>query len=100
MDGLWTAEFGGSSGIFGGGIVYFDAGKIWGGDSTYFYIGVYTLDGSTFRATLVVAPFIDGAESVFKTVGQTLTLELSGIVTGERTATAQGNARGIPHLKF
>jgi hypothetical protein len=31
MDGLWTAEFGSSSGIFGGGVAVFRDGKIWGG---------------------------------------------------------------------
>jgi hypothetical protein len=31
MDGLWTAEFGGSTGIFGGGVAVFKDGKILGG---------------------------------------------------------------------
>jgi hypothetical protein len=33
MEGLWTAEFGSSVGIFGGGVVVFHEGKIMGGDN-------------------------------------------------------------------
>jgi len=35
MDGLWTAEFGSSTGSFSGGVVVFQSGKIFGGDATY-----------------------------------------------------------------
>lgn len=100
MDGLWTAEFGGSTGIFGGGVAVFKDGKIMGGDATYYYLGEYTVSGSTLRATLTICPFIEGAESVFKTVGQNLTLDLVGSVVDERRVTAQGHPRGMPNLKF
>src|SRR5437763_4531778 len=91
MDGLWTAEFGSDTGMFGGGVAVFRAGKIVGGDHTYYYVGEYTLKGTFFQATLTISPFIEGAESVFHTVGQDLTLELAGSLTGEGLATAQGH---------
>jgi len=100
MNGLWTAEFGSSTGMFGGGVAVFRDGTIMGGDANYFYVGEYTLSGSSFVATLKVSPFIEGAESLFKTVGQDLTLELVGSVTEEGRAIAQGHPRGMPHLKF
>ncbi len=100
MNGLWTAEFGSSTGTFGGGVAVFEDGKILGGDGTYFYIGEYSLRGKTFEATLRLSPFIEGAESVFKTVGQDLTLQLVGTVTGEGQAIAQGHPTGMPQLKF
>lgn len=100
MDGLWTAEFGSSAGIFGGGVVVFREGKILGGDSTYFYTGDYRLQGSTFSATLKISPFIEGAESVFKTSGRDLILDLVGSFTPQGTAIAQGNPREIPQLNF
>jgi hypothetical protein len=100
MNGLWTAEFGSSTGIFGGGVAVFRDGTILGGDASYFYTGQYTLTGNAFRATLKVSPFIEGAESLFKTVGQDLTLELEGSVTEAGRATAQGYPTGMPHLKF
>jgi len=90
MDGLWTAEFGSTTGIFGGGVAVFRDGKILGGDATYYYVGEYKLTGNTFLATLKVSPFIEGALSVFKTVGTDLTLELSGSLVEEGRAIAQG----------
>jgi len=101
MDGLWTAEFASSAGIFGGGVAVFQNGKILGGDGTYFYTGEYELRGDRFEATLNVSPFIDGAESVFRTVGRVLTLELAGSVTDEgRLAVAQGHPREMANLNF
>lgn len=100
MDGLWTAEFGSSTGLFGGGIAVFQDGKIWGGDGTYYYIGEYNLNGKSFHATLRISPFIEGAPSVFKTVGRELTLELDGSLTDAGRAIAQGHPQGMPDLKF
>jgi|ERR1700683_556383 len=100
MDGLWTIEFGTSAGRFGGGVAVFRNGSILGGDGTYFYVGEYKLHGNAFEATLRSAPFIEGAESVFKTKGQELTLELAGTLSDKDHATAQGSPRGMTSLKF
>jgi hypothetical protein len=100
IDGLWTAEFGSSDGMFGGGVVVFQAGKVMGGDGTYYYIGEYKIDGSTFHATLKVSPYIEGAQSVFKTVGQDLTLELIGSLEDQLRAIAQGTALQMPGIRF
>jgi hypothetical protein len=100
IDGLWTAEFGSSAGSFGGGVAVFRSGRILGGDGTHFYIGEYKVEGQVLRATLKVAPFISGAASIFRTVGQTLTLELHGSLLGNNQAVAQGRAREMPNLTF
>jgi hypothetical protein len=100
ISGLWTAEFGSSAGVSGGGIAVFRQGRILGGDGTCFYVGDYRLNGEQFVATLRVSPFIEGAESVFRTKGQTLTLELAGSFTKDGHGIGQGHPREIPSLKF
>lgn len=100
LQGLWTAEFGSSVGIFGGGVAVFLGGKVLGGDGSYFYVGNYQVNGNNFTATLTVSPFISGAQSVFGTVGQALILELSGSMSGVERATAQGHPTGKPDLRF
>jgi hypothetical protein len=100
IDGLWTVEFASSIGSFGGGVTVFKGGQISGGDNTYFYVGEYQVTGTNFRATLKVAPFIKGAPSVFNTKDQTLTLELTGAVTGGDRLIAQGVAKELPGVKF
>jgi hypothetical protein len=100
MDGLWTAEFGSSVGMFGGGVVVFENGRVMGGDSNYFYLGEYTLKEPTFTATIKVSPFLPGVETVFKTEGRDITLVLEGSLTGADRAVAQGKAREVPDVKF
>jgi len=100
MDGLWTVEFGSSTGMFGSGVAVFRDGRILGGDNVYYYVGEYILQGSKLKATLRISPFIEGSESVFKTIGQDLTLDLVGAVTSNDSAIAQGHPRGKPELKF
>jgi hypothetical protein len=100
MDGLWTAEFGSNTGVFGGGVAVFRGGKILGGDSTYYYTGEYNLAGNVLTATLRISPFIPGAESVFKTVGRDVVLMLTGSLTGDGLAIAQGHPQGMPQLNF
>jgi hypothetical protein len=100
MDGLWTAEFGSSAGVFGGAVVIFQDGRILGGDSGYYYIGEYKQDGNSFQATIRATPFIEGYESAFRTVGKTLTLDLTGSLVDENRATAQGRPREMPELRL
>ncbi len=100
IDGLWTAEFGTPTGMFGGGVVVFREGKIVGGDATYFYVGEYSQTGEKFRASLRVAPYIVGAPSVFSTIGHEFTLQLEGVLTGPDRATAQGHVTGTSAPKL
>lgn len=100
MNGLWTVEFGSSTGMFGGGVVVFQDGKLMGGDGGYYYLGTYELKGRALQATVEVAPFIEGYESVFKTVGRSFKLNLVGSLTDEGHAIAQGHPEGMPQFKF
>jgi hypothetical protein len=100
MEGLWTAEFGSSAGVFGGGVAIFHAGRILGGDATHYYVGEYVFSGNDFKATLKIYPFMEGAESVFRTVGRDLTLDLEGSLTDEGRAIAQGHLREMPDIRF
>ena len=100
MEGLWTAEFGSSTGMFGGGVAVFRDGRIMGGDGTHYYLGEYRLHENMFVSKLTIFPFIPGAKSVFGTVGQILTLELTGVLSGADEATAQGYPVGMPQARF
>lgn len=100
MEGLWTAEFGSTAGIFGGGVAVFRDGRIMGGDGGYFYLGEYTLRENTLQASIEVQPFIDNYRSVFGTMNQKMTLELVGSLQDKDHAIAQGHPKGMPHLRF
>jgi hypothetical protein len=100
MEGFWTAEFGSSVGIFGGGVVFFQGKKLMGGDSSYFYVGEYTVVENAFTATLQVNPFILGVPSVFGTVGEKFILDLAGSLENKERIVAQGQRRDMPSVRF
>jgi hypothetical protein len=101
MEGFWTVEFGSSAGDYSGGVLFFNDGKIAGGDAGYYYVGDYQMTGeSSFTATLHLKPFIKEAVSVFKTRRQELTLNLEGTIKDLNHATAQGKSKGIPDLRI
>lgn len=100
LGGFWTAEFGSSAGIAGGGVAFFQNGEVMGGDSAYFYLGEYTEGEKAFGATIEVIPFIQGVPSVFNTVGQKFTLDLVGSLEGPDRLVAQGQRRGMPGVTF
>ena len=99
MDGLWTIEFG-SGDMFGAGVAVFFQGRILGGDAAHFYDGSYDCKQGSFTATIQVNPFIDGVQTVFRTMGKNLTLKISGTRRDEENAIAQGELSGDPNLKI
>jgi hypothetical protein len=100
IDGLWTAEFGSSTGVFGGGVVVFQNGKVMGGDAGYYYLGDYRLTEGALVATIEISAFIKGFESVFNTVGQNLKLNLVGSIVDETHVIAQGHPEQMPNLRL
>ena len=100
MEGLWTVEFGSSAGIAGAGVAVFRDGKIMGGDSGYYYVGEYQLDGNRIVGSLNVTPFLPNYRSVFGTVGRAFRLKLDGSLSGATSATLQGFPEDMPNMKF
>ena len=100
MEGLWIAQFTGSS-LVGAGVVVFNGDNLLGGDGGYYYSGKLERSGDSFTATLTVAPHSPGYQSVFGTSGQTLHLKLSGTLQGGGTTIiATGYPVEMPTAKF
>jgi T3SS negative regulator,GrlR len=102
MQGLWTVEFGSTTGQFGAGVVVFQDGHILGGDNGYFYTGTYIQTGPrVFHATIDITAFVEGIESVFSTLGKNLKLRLVGILAEDGSnATAQGALSELPQSRL
>jgi hypothetical protein len=99
INGLWTAEFASTAGIFGAGVVVFRDGTLLGGDAGYTYIGNYTLSGESFKAHLLVQPFVPNFQSVFNTVGQSFNLNLEGSIN-ELSRVGHGSPAEMPGFRF
>ena len=48
LDGLWIAQFTGKE-VSGSGVVVFSNGKLFGGETGFYYIGTYESDGKSVR---------------------------------------------------
>jgi len=80
IDGLWTVEFEGVPNFLGGGIIVLSKNRLYGGDSQYFYTGLYDLKGSNITAMVQVNAFVAAPESVFGTREKQFPIQLSGVV--------------------
>ena len=54
VEGLWTVEFQVEGGWTNGGVVVLNAGRLFGGDSQYYYLGTYAITGETLQGELQV----------------------------------------------
>jgi hypothetical protein len=95
LDGLWTAEFGSTTGISGGGVVVFAGNKILGGDGGYYYEGSFRLEGTRISADVTAHPFDSRSLSVFSTIGRLMKLSLVGELIGQNIL-AQGTLQSSP----
>src|SRR4051794_892513 len=95
-DGLYKASFQTPMGA-GAGVAYASGGKMWGGDSGIYYVGVYSQDGNQLTANVTTTRHTGGMNSVFGVDRVHITLR--GTVDGD-TATMQGTAAEAPGVKF
>ena len=56
VEGMWTVWFEGVAGL-GCGIVVLETQKVFGGDSSWYYRGSYTIDGGQFSAEVEVTHY-------------------------------------------
>ena len=81
LEGLWTVEFisnhPDTGGRYGGGAVIFETGRMFGGDSLYYYIGCYQVASRRVKATVKVTHFSGAPESIFGEATQ-FSLSLGG----------------------
>jgi hypothetical protein len=52
LEGLWTVEFEVAGGWQNGGVLVFETGRLFGGDSNYYYLGTFGVAGEVITAEL------------------------------------------------
>lgn len=97
-NGLYSAEFRTPLGD-GSGVVTLIDGHLTGGDAILYYVGSYSIAGSTFTAQVTTGRHhhVPGVFSVFGK--DQVTIELSGTINGD-TLEASGSATEAPSVKF
>jgi hypothetical protein len=98
MDGFWTAKFVTPMGS-GGGVAYFTASEVFGGDSGFTYLGSYQMSGTEMVAKLRITPHFAGIPSVFGSTSQAFDLTITGSVQGSQIS-GKGAASIAPGVSF
>lgn len=66
LEALWSVEFQSSFGMYGNGVVVFETGRIFGGDSAMIYVGNFRVSNGTIDADINVKKYanVPGMSSV------------------------------------
>ena len=65
LEALWSVEFVSNMQSFGAGVAVLETGRIFGGDSTYFYVGSYDLVNGMVHAEVTVTHYAGERNSIF-----------------------------------
>lgn len=65
LEALWSVEFVSNMQGFGAGVAVFETGRIFGGDSQYYYVGAYRQKDGVLSAELEVTHYAGEPSSVF-----------------------------------
>ncbi len=65
LEALWSVEFVSNVQETGAGVALLETGRVLGGDSSYFYVGTYSMDKSDVQASLRVTHYAGPPNSIF-----------------------------------
>ena len=84
LEALWSVQFATPEGMAGGGVVVFETGRIFGGDTSFYYVGTYedVKEDGVLNARVRVRRHAPGLPSAFGI--EDFELKLSGKVQAER----------------
>ncbi len=82
VDGFWIAQFSGTE-VCGSGVVLFSNGKLFGGETGFYYIGTYESDGKIVKARVMIRNFDPAIPSGFGIIGD-YEMDVSAMVQDDK----------------
>jgi hypothetical protein len=95
IEGFWIIKFTAAQ-IYGSGVAVFSGGKVYGGETGFYYLGTYEADGSVVKARVLVRNFEPSIASGFGVPGD-YEMDVSAILEGD---TMTGTAVVTNHPQF
>lgn len=65
LEALWSVEFVSNLQSVGAGVAVFETGRVFGGDSQYYYLGTFRIVGGVIHAELEINHYAGSPSSVF-----------------------------------
>lgn len=95
VDGFWIAQFTGKE-IYGTGVVLFSNGKVFGGETGFYYIGTYEADGKVVKARVMIRNFDPSIPSGFGIPGD-YEMDVSALLQDDTTMAGTAMIANQPH---
>lgn len=94
IEALWSLEFATNNNFSGAGVAVFETGRIFGGDSSYYYVGRYSTKDNIATATITATHYYGPKNNVFGPL-DSVTIEFVGAIDS-KTFLIKGRPVGIP----
>ena len=78
IEALWTIQFDTGNGWINGGVVIFETGRVFGGDSQYFYTGTYQNHGDQISGEARIRHYHGPLSTAFGTNDKDFMVRLEG----------------------
>jgi hypothetical protein len=85
IEALWALRFQLRDKGQGGGVIVFESGRLFGGDSSYVYTGHYTVSAGHIEATATVVQHtdVDGMADIWETGEKSFQVAVTGRFSGD-----------------
>jgi hypothetical protein len=98
LDGFWIVKFTAAQ-LYGSGVVVFSNGKIFGGETGFYYIGTYEADGRIVKARIMVRNFDPAMPSGFGIAGD-YEMDVSATLQDDNNANGTAVVTGHPQYSL
>lgn len=78
LEALWSVEFNSNFNISGNGVVVFETGRVFGGDSSMIYVGSYQIENGDIHAEINVRKYANVPGMVSSVGLDSFTLKVTG----------------------
>lgn len=99
IEALWTVVFRTPQGSQGAGIAVIDNGRIYGGDSVFYYLGHVESHDQQIAAKVHVRYYGNGYR-LFPAAGDSYEVEMTGVRNDEKTILLNGRISGHPQSQL
>jgi hypothetical protein len=93
IEGFWIIKFTAAQ-IYGSGVAVFSDGKVYGGETGFYYLGTYEADGDVVKARVLIRNFDPTIPSGFGILGD-YEMDVSAMLEGD-TMTGDSGGHGSP----
>lgn len=98
LDGFWIVKFTAAQ-VYGSGVVVFSNGKIFGGETGFYYLGTYEAEGRIVKARIIVRNFDCATPNGFGIAGD-YEMDVSATLQDDRNANGTAVVSGHPQYNL